>query len=129
MPLTMQPKLLRALEESRVRPVGAPEEVPFGARILTATNRDLDSAVEDGRFREDLFFRINVIQIDVPPLRSRGTDALLLAQHFVTSSSNLPPIRARKLPNCPSQSPKSCWPTPGPATSANCVVLLSGPSR
>ena len=83
MSLTTQPKLLRALEESRVRPVGAPEEVPFDVRILTATNRDIESAVEDGRFREDLFFRINVIQIDVPPLRSRGTDTLLLAQHFV----------------------------------------------
>ena len=83
MPLSMQPKLLRALEESKVRPVGAQGEVSFDVRILTATNRDLESAVEDGRFREDLFFRINVIQIDVPPLRSRGTDTLLLAQHFV----------------------------------------------
>jgi DNA-binding NtrC family response regulator len=83
MPLTMQPKLLRALEESRVRPVGSDQEVPFDVRIVTATNRDLETAVEESRFREDLFFRINVIQLDMPPLRSRGTDVLLLAQHYL----------------------------------------------
>jgi two-component system response regulator HydG len=83
MPLLMQPKLLRALEESRVRPIGGQAEVGFDARILAATNRDLESAVEEGRFREDLFFRVNVIQVELPPLRSRGTDVLLLAQHFV----------------------------------------------
>ena len=82
MPLTMQPKLLRALEESRVRPVGSDREVPFDVRIITATNRDLETAIEENRFREDLFFRINVIQLDMPSLRSRGTDVLLLAQHF-----------------------------------------------
>ncbi len=83
MPPAMQAKLLRALEESRVRPVGSEREIPFDVRILAATNRDLDSAVDDGRFRQDLFFRINVIQIEVPPLRARGADILLLAQHFV----------------------------------------------
>ena len=83
MPLAMQPKLLRALEESRVRPVGSDQEVPFDVRLVTATNRDLETAVEESRFREDLFFRINVIQIDMPPLRSRGTDVLLLAQHYL----------------------------------------------
>jgi two-component system response regulator HydG len=83
MPLSMQPKLLRALEESAVRPVGGDQEVPFDARILAATNRDLESAVEERGFRKDLYFRINVIQIELPPLRSRGMDILLLAQHFV----------------------------------------------
>jgi two-component system response regulator HydG len=83
LPLAMQPKLLRALEESRVRPVGCDREVPFDVRLLTATNRDLPSAVEEGRFREDLFFRIDVVQLELPPLRARGTDTLLLAQHFV----------------------------------------------
>jgi two-component system response regulator HydG len=66
-----------------VRPLGSEHEVAFDVRILAATNRDLETAVEEGRFRQDLFFRINVIQIDVPPLRSRGADILLLAQHFV----------------------------------------------
>lgn len=83
MPLAMQPKLLRALEENRVRPVGSDQEIPFDARILTATNRDLETAVEEGRFREDLFFRVNVIQLEMPPLRARNTDTLLLAQHFL----------------------------------------------
>jgi two-component system response regulator HydG len=83
MPLGMQAKLLRALEENTLRPVGGDKEVPFDVRLLTATNRDLEVAVEEGRFREDLFFRIDVVQIDLPPLRARGTDVLLLAQHFV----------------------------------------------
>jgi DNA-binding NtrC family response regulator len=83
MPLAMQAKLLRALEESKVRPVGGEREIPFDVRILAATNRDLDTAVEEKRFRQDLFFRVNVIQIEVPALRARGTDILLLAQHFV----------------------------------------------
>jgi two-component system response regulator HydG len=83
LPLALQPKLLRALEERRVRPVGGEEEVPFDARIVAATNRDLDAAVEEGRFREDLFFRIDVLRIEVPPLRARGSDVLRLAQHFL----------------------------------------------
>ena len=81
--LPMQPKLLRALEENRVRPVGSEREVSFDVRLLATTNRDLETAVEEGRFRQDLFFRINVIQLELPPLRSRGTDALLLSQHFI----------------------------------------------
>lgn len=83
LPLAMQPKLLRALEENKIRPIGSDKELPFDVRLVTATNRDLETAVEEGRFREDLLFRIDVIQLDMPPLRSRGTDTLLLAQHFV----------------------------------------------
>jgi two-component system response regulator AtoC len=71
------------LEEYVVRHVGGDKELPFDARIVLSTNRDLESAVEEGRFREDLFFRINVIHLMLPPLRSRGTDILLLAQHFL----------------------------------------------
>jgi two-component system response regulator HydG len=82
-PLALQPKLLRALQERCVRPVGSEEEVPFDAQLITATNRDLDAAVEEGRFREDLLFRIDVLRIEVPPLRARGSDVLLLAQHFI----------------------------------------------
>lgn len=85
MPLAMQPKLLRALEENHVRPVGSDQEVPFNVRLITATNRDLESEIEEGRFREDLYFRINVIQLDLPPLKARGTDILLLAQQYVQS--------------------------------------------
>lgn len=83
-PLTTQAKLLRALEEQKLRPVGGDREQPFDVRVVSATNRDLEAAMDEGRFREDLYFRINVIQIDVPPLRARGTDILLLARHFLT---------------------------------------------
>jgi two-component system response regulator HydG len=95
MPLAMQPKLLRAIEERKIRPVGSEKEIAFDTRIIAATNRDLETEVEVGRFRGDLFFRINVIQIEVPPLRLRGTDTLLLAQHFVEhfSAKSKKPIR------------------------------------
>ncbi|MEY4578078.1 MAG: Fis family transcriptional regulator [Pseudomonadota bacterium] len=83
LPLSLQPKLLRALQERKVRPVGGDNEIPFDARILAATNRDLETAAVEHRFREDLYYRINVIRIDVPPLRARAQDILLLAQHFV----------------------------------------------
>ncbi len=85
MALEMQSKLLRVLQERRVRPVGGSSEVPFDTRIVAATNKDLEDAVEKARFREDLYYRINVVGIDVPPLRRRGNDILLLAQHFVES--------------------------------------------
>ncbi len=83
LPLALQPKLLRALQERTVRPVGGDAEVPFDVRLIATTNRDLETAVEEGRFREDVYFRINVIHIALPPLRARGADVLSLAQHFV----------------------------------------------
>lgn len=83
MPLGMQAKILRALQERKVRPLGASQEVSFDARIVTATNRDLEAEVTEKRFREDLYYRINVVRVDVPPLRARGNDVLLLAQHFL----------------------------------------------
>ncbi|HLV66729.1 MAG TPA: sigma-54 dependent transcriptional regulator [Polyangiaceae bacterium] len=83
MPMGMQAKILRALQERKVRPLGSSQELQFDARIIAATNRDLDKEVAEKRFREDLFYRINVVRIDVPPLRARGNDMLLLAQHFL----------------------------------------------
>lgn len=79
----MQAKLLRALQDRTVRPVGGEKEEPFDVRLIVATNRDLESEVESGRFREDLFYRVNVVRIELPPLRSRGNDVLLLAQAFI----------------------------------------------
>jgi two-component system response regulator HydG len=79
----MQVKLLRVLQERRLRPVGGDAEVAFAARLVTATNRDLQVEVDAGRFRADLFYRINVVRIDVPPLRRREGDVLLLAHHFL----------------------------------------------
>jgi two-component system response regulator HydG len=83
LPIEMQPKLLRALQERKVRPVGANQEVPFDSRIVAATNRNLEDEVYEKRFREDLYYRINVVKIDVPPLRERGGDVLQLAQYFL----------------------------------------------
>jgi len=83
MPLEMQPKLLRVLQERKLTPVGGASELSFDVRILAATNRDLEQDVEDGRFREDLYYRVNVVEVHIPPLRTRGRDVLLLAQHFV----------------------------------------------
>lgn len=87
-PLNLQPKLLRVLEERCLKPVGGTTEVPFNVRIISATNRDIESAVEDRLFREDLFYRLNVIKIELPPLRSRGADILLLAEKFVKDFSS-----------------------------------------
>jgi two-component system response regulator HydG len=83
LPLGLQPKLLRALQERIIRPVGGTTEIPFEARVITATNRDLETMVEEHTFREDLFFRINVIHVPLPSLRARGGDVLILAQHFL----------------------------------------------
>jgi len=83
MPLEMQPKLLRALQEEKVRPVGSSEEVPFDARVIAATNSDLEEAVEEGTFRDDLYYRLNVVDISLPPLRQRGRDVLVIAQHLL----------------------------------------------
>jgi two-component system, NtrC family, response regulator HydG len=83
LPLEVQPKLLRSLQERKVRPVGSNRELPFDARVIAATNRVLEDEVYEKRFREDLFYRINVVKIDVPPLRERGGDVLHLARHFL----------------------------------------------
>ena len=87
MPLAMQAKLLRALEDRTVRPVGADRSVPFDVRIVAATHRDLDADVEAGRFRQDLFFRLQVVDLTLPPLRARGSDVLLLATHFLRAAA------------------------------------------
>jgi two-component system response regulator PilR (NtrC family) len=75
----MQVKLLRAIQEKSIRPVGAATEVPVDVRILSATHKDLGELVEDGRFRHDLYYRINVIELRVPPLRERRSDLPQLA--------------------------------------------------
>jgi two-component system response regulator HydG len=81
--LELQAKLLRALQEKAVRPVGGGAEVAMTARILAASNRDLAALVEAGRFRRDLYFRLNVVNLRIPPLRDRREDIPMLAQHFV----------------------------------------------
>jgi two-component system, NtrC family, response regulator PilR len=96
LPLEMQVKLLRAIQEKSVRPVGAEHEVPVDIRILSATHRNLAEETKAGRFRQDLFYRINVIELNVPPLRERGDDILLLAERFLerfAREMQLPPAR------------------------------------
>jgi two-component system response regulator HydG len=83
LPLDLQSKLLRALQEKEVRPVGATHSVPISARVLAATNRDLTAMVAQGQFRKDLYFRLNVVNLKIPPLRERKADIAVLAEHFL----------------------------------------------
>jgi DNA-binding NtrC family response regulator len=83
MPVDLQSKLLRALQEKEIRPVGSTKRVPINVRILAATNRDLELAVQNGSFRKDLYFRLNVVNLRIPPLRERRSDVPLLVAHFL----------------------------------------------
>ena len=85
----LQVKLLRALQEKEIRPVGATRPLPINVRILAATNRNLETAVEQGGFRKDLYFRLNVLSLRVPPLRERKQDIPLLVGHFLDRLSRL----------------------------------------
>jgi DNA-binding NtrC family response regulator len=87
MPVDLQAKLLRALQEKEIKPVGSTDRVAIATRVIAATNRDLDSAVRQGLFRQDLFFRLNVVQIKLPPLRERKTDIPLLVHTFLEKFS------------------------------------------
>ena len=84
----MQVKLLRVIQEKSIRPVGQTEEQAVDVRILSATHKDLGALVEQGNFREDLYYRINVIELRVPPLRERGEDILMLAHHILQRLSD-----------------------------------------
>ena len=83
LPVDLQSKLLRAIQEKEIRPVGSTRSIPINVRILAATNRDLELAVQDGKFRKDLYFRLNVVTLKIPPLRERKQDIPLLVSHFL----------------------------------------------
>ena len=87
MPNTLQAKLLRVIEEREVRPLGDTRSYPIDVRIVSTTNRDIQSVIEEGRFREDLYYRLKVIDIELPPLRERRDDIPLLIQHFIEKIS------------------------------------------
>lgn len=83
LPIAMQVKLLRAIQEKKIRPVGSDQEISVDIRILSATHKDLEHMVQEGKFRQDLYFRIHVIDVRIPPLRERGNDIIILAEHFL----------------------------------------------
>jgi transcriptional regulator with PAS, ATPase and Fis domain len=88
-PLDLQSKLLRVLQESRVTPVGSVKSYEIDVRVLCATNRDLKQMVKDGKFRADLYYRLNVVTVYIPPLRERPEDILMLAEYFLARQSEL----------------------------------------
>jgi len=100
LPLDVQPKLLRALQERAIRPVGGASEIPVDVRVVAVTNRDLEGMVAAGRFREDLYYRVHVLNVALPPLRERGDDVLELARHFARGRE-IAPEAAAALANHP----------------------------
>jgi DNA-binding NtrC family response regulator len=112
LPLPLQAKLLNVLERRMVRRLGSTRERPVAARFLAATNRDLRQMVNEGRFRADLFYRLNVLGVHMPPLRERGEDVLLLARHFAAQTERRYGLAAKSLSPAAMQQIKS-YPWPG----------------
>ena len=116
MPPSLQVKLLRVLQEREAIPVGATEAMPVDVRIIAATNRDLEEEIRRGNFRSDLFYRLNVIALNLPPLRERRDDLLLLIESFLQSS---PGKRRPSRRHSPRRRSMRSWSTSGRGTCAS----------
>ena len=124
MPLNLQVKLLRVLQERKIRRLGGSRDIPIEARILSATNTDIEALMREGRFREDLYYRLNVVRIEVPPLRARREDIPLLAGHLLEKAR----ARLRKPPKSFLSRPWTrSWPTRSRAISASSRTCWSVP--
>ena len=110
LPSHLQPKLLRALEDRRIRRVGGTQEIAIDCRIVAATNVEVDQAVDSGQLRDDLFYRLNVLRIDLPALRDRAGDIELLAQHFLAEMLRNDGIPKRLAPDAVAALQAHAWP-------------------
>ncbi|MCC6624601.1 MAG: sigma 54-interacting transcriptional regulator [Deltaproteobacteria bacterium] len=110
LPLDHQVKLLRVLQEKKVRPVGASREVPVDFRLVAATNRDLEQLVKEGKFREDLFYRLAVVRVVVPPLRERREDVVAIAEHLLEAHAGRLGRRPRLSPEAADRLQAYAWP-------------------
>jgi transcriptional regulator with GAF, ATPase, and Fis domain len=116
-PVSMQVKLLRALQEQEFERVGGIKTIAVDVRLIAATNRDLKGAIADGEFREELYYRLNVVQVVLPPLRDRPSDIPLLLEHFLVQVQQAPQARGARLLARRPRAPERA--TPGRATSAS----------
>ena len=123
MALEVQPKFLRVLEEGQIRRIGGNKNLPVSVRVVAATNRQPRAAVKEGKLRQDLFYRLNVFHLELPPLRERGEDITLLAGYFLESFA-----AKYQQATCPGQRilPPHCKRITGRATCASCATPWSG---
>jgi two-component system, NtrC family, response regulator GlrR len=110
MPMRLQVKLLRVLQENNIRPIGATDAIPVNVRVISATHRDLQQLMMSGQFREDLYYRLNVVHIDMPPLNRRREDIPLLVSHFLAQISNESGVRKIYAPEAVELLATADWP-------------------